>query len=111
MKKIVLNSLFSNCLTAEQESSFIAGCLLYETLTAEGKTAVSKEKARSLTDNEIQTLISALMFSSLDFEIDTVAFDSLQNIVDVSLEREPAEFDTKKSLAEFKKKYSNLFRE
>ena len=79
----------------------VRGYNLYKRLTKDGKAAISKEVAATLSNDDLKAIIVYIYAAHLDFERDLVAYDSLQSVLSADLERNPLAADDDLEMRDF----------
>lgn len=109
-KSIALQKELLGVLSPEEEKQFIFGCIFYEEYTKEGRHAISKRKAATLSDDVIKLILKAIMLSNLDLEKDKEAFLTCDRLSDELAVRYPIpKEEVKESLRRFKENHKEFF--
>lgn len=70
---------------------FVLGAMCYDDDTKKGKVAITREKAASYNDIGLRTILYFLAHTDeFDFEVDTVALDTLKTCATILAERREA---------------------
>lgn len=90
------------------QEKYLRGLVLYADLTEENTHPITRTSADKLTKEETGELLEFFLYPPIDFEKNTLAFESLKTILAAIGDKEPITEDEKRleaSLKAFKEKY------
>ena len=92
-------------LTLAERAEYALGETLYKELTANGANSISINQAATLKDCEINAIVEYSFLAGIDFESDSIATQSVENIMCIAVERNPSDISVEEKLQHFKRSF------